>query len=78
MRGIRESYKDKIVDNIFWWLIVDGVVTFDNIDVWTDGKFHWRSSVEFAVFTDRGVVWLNELRSKGGLLRRVQPLNARG
>ena len=40
MRGIRESYKDKIVDNIFWWLIVDGVVTFDNIDVWTDGKFH--------------------------------------
>jgi hypothetical protein len=81
MRGIREDYRDKIVDNIYWWLIVDGIVTFDNIDVWTKGDFHWKKSVDLAVFTARGAVWLNQLRSgrlsKPAAERRTEPKSRR-
>ena len=65
LTGIAKKYNDTVVDNIFWWLMVDGVLTFDNIDIWTsDGDFHWSTSVDYTVFTDRGVAWLNQLRSE--------------
>jgi hypothetical protein len=65
LTAISDGYDDSTVDNIFWWLIVDGVITFDNIDVWTsDDEFHWSTSADYAVFTDRGVAWLNHLRSE--------------
>ena len=63
--SVRKHCDDNtIADNTFWWLIVYGVITFDNIDIWNDGvRWHWKSSVDYTVFTDRGVVLLNELRS---------------
>jgi hypothetical protein len=60
---IAAHYVRSIVDQIFWWLIVYGVITFDNIDHWNDGNWDYRSSVEYAVFTERGLVLLNELRT---------------
>ncbi|PWT73129.1 MAG: hypothetical protein C5B46_05835 [Proteobacteria bacterium] len=66
LHGIHAEYASSVVDNIFWWLIIDGVITFDNIEVWTDGDFHWKSSVDYAVFTDRGVAWLNQLQDDPG------------
>ena len=71
MEGISEGYKDNIVDDIFWWLIVDGVITFDNIEIWSsDDSWHWDDSVDYAVFTNRGIALLNQLRSEGKLARR--------
>jgi predicted nucleotide-binding protein len=65
LTGIAQKYDDTVVDNIFWWLMVDGVLTFDNIDIWTsEDDFHWSTSVEYTIFTDRGVAWLNQLRSE--------------
>lgn len=65
MDGISQSYDDEIVDDIFWWLIVDGVVTFDNIDVWSsDDEWHWDDSVDYAIFTNRGTALMNQLMAE--------------
>jgi len=70
MDGISKGYEDDIVDDIFWWLIVDGIITFDNIEVWSsDDSWHWDDSVDFAVFTDRGIALLNQLRGERKLAR---------
>jgi len=29
---VEQDYEDEVVDLVFWWLIVYGVVTFDNVD----------------------------------------------
>lgn len=61
--GIGERYDDSVVDLVFWWLVVYGVITFDNIDQWTDGEWEYEDSQEYAIFTERGLVLLNELRT---------------
>jgi hypothetical protein len=64
--AIAEHYKQKIVDLVFWWLIVYGVITFDNVEQWSaDGNWDYKTSEEYAVFTERGLVLLNELRTSG-------------
>ena len=61
---IEEHYREDIVDLVFWWLIVYGVITFDNIEQWSsDGSWEYADSVEYTVFTERGLVLLNELRT---------------
>jgi hypothetical protein len=62
IKAVRSDFDDRTADNTFWWLIVLGVLTFDNIDIWNaNGVWHWKSSVDFSVFTDRGLALLNEL-----------------
>jgi hypothetical protein len=61
--GIGERYDDSVVDLVFWWLVVYGVITFDNIDQWSDGEWEYEGSQEYAIFTERGLVLLNELRT---------------
>lgn len=63
IKALERHHKHKIVDLVYWWLILYGVITFDNIDDWTNGEWDYEDSVEYAVFTDRGVVLLNELRT---------------
>ncbi len=86
MTNIAEGYTDEVVDTIFWWLMVDGVLAFDNIHIWMDdtddedGDFHWSTSVNHTVFTDRGVAWLNQLRlerTKATALRSPSRARAR-
>jgi hypothetical protein len=62
IEAVKSDFDDGTADNTFWWLIVLGVVTFDNIDIWNSSSvWHWKSSVDFSVFTERGLVLLNEL-----------------
>ena len=39
MSGIKPYYKHHIVDLVFWWLIIYGVITFDNVEHWNDGSW---------------------------------------
>ena len=56
---------DKVVDLVFWWLVIYGVITFDNVEQWNDnGMWDYADSQDYAVFTERGVVLLNELRAR--------------
>jgi hypothetical protein len=63
MTTVEKSYHDDIVDEVFWWLVVYGVVTFKGIERWSEGDWHWSDSMPHAMFTERGVVLLNHLRS---------------
>jgi hypothetical protein len=38
------------------------VITFNNIEDWTSGEWDYEDSMEYAEFTERGTVLLNELR----------------
>jgi hypothetical protein len=62
-KALEQHYESEVVDTSYWWLILYGVITFDNIDDWTDGEWHYKKSIDYAVFTHRGVVLLNEFRT---------------
>jgi hypothetical protein len=66
---LEQHYKHKVVDIVYWWLILYGVITFDNVEEWTSGEWDYRDSVEYATFTARGIVLLNQLRS-GNFLKK--------
>jgi hypothetical protein len=55
--------RDKVVDDIYWWLIVYGVIRFKNIKQWWGKDDDWRSSMKFTKLADRGIALLNQLRS---------------
>ncbi len=61
--GLEEYYDHESVDLVFWWLILYGVITFDNVEQWSSGTWDYEGSLEYAIFTDRGLVLLNELRT---------------
>ncbi len=62
--AVAECYDHETVDLVFWWLIVYGVITFNNVEQWSaDGTWDYEDSQEYAVFTERGLVLLNELRT---------------
>jgi hypothetical protein len=64
---IGEDYKECVVNDVFWWLIIYGVISFDNVEYWNDGDWEdYASSVEYTQFTPRGLVLLNELRAEAG------------
>jgi hypothetical protein len=65
MNAVNIEYAGSVVDLVYWWLILYGIVTFDNIDQWTDGEFHYLDSQSYSIFTDRGIVLLNEYRTEG-------------
>ncbi len=64
LQTVARTYHDDVVDDVFWWLVVYGVVTFKSIERWNTGRWHWRGSMPYVVFSERGVVLLNQLRSK--------------
>lgn len=63
MGAIETHYHQSVVDDVFWWLILYGVITFDNIDYWNDGDWTYKDSIAYATFTERGVVLLNDFRA---------------
>ena len=34
MKLVGKEYEDEVVDEVFWWMVVDGVVAFNDIDLW--------------------------------------------
>lgn len=57
------GYHESMVDLAYWWLILYGVITFDNVDQWSVGEWKYKNSVDLAKFTERGLVLLNELKA---------------
>jgi hypothetical protein len=69
---IAEKIDDATADFTFWWLVIYGVITFDNIDYWgAEEDWHWSTAAEYAVFTDRGLVLLNDLRAEARSRRKL-------
>jgi hypothetical protein len=67
--ALKERYKHDVVDTVYWWLILYGVITFNNVEEWTSGEWDYKDSVEYAIFTERGIVLLNELRGGKSIKR---------
>jgi TIR domain len=53
--------KDGTLDDSYWWLIVLGVLRFNEITYWWEGDDHWKRSLSFAEISPRGIALLNEL-----------------
>lgn len=67
LNGISQGYDDGVVDQVFWWLIIYGVVTFDNIDVWIEGEREngtGRTRLNMRYSPTVGVVLLNQMRAE--------------
>jgi hypothetical protein len=58
------------LDDVYWWLIVYGVLRFQGIERWWGRKQYWEHSVDFAEIAVRGKHLLNAL-SAGGPLAKV-------
>jgi len=74
MSALKVRHKHDVVDTLYWWLILYGVITFDNVEEWTSGEWDYEDSVEYAIFTERGIVLLNELRGGKSIKRQRQYL----
>ena len=52
------------LDDIYWWLVVYGVLRFSGIDRWWRKKHDWQHSVDYAEIAPRGKQLLNRLAAK--------------
>jgi hypothetical protein len=52
------------LDDIYWWLVVYGVLRFSGIDRWWRKKHDWQHSVDYAEIAPRGKHLLNRLAAK--------------
>jgi hypothetical protein len=52
------------LDDVYWWLLVYGVLRFCGIDRWWRKKHDWPHSVDFAEIAPRGKQLLNRLAAK--------------
>ena len=50
--------------DVYWWLLVYGVLRFSGIDRWWKKKHDWEHSVDFAEIAPRGKQLLNRLAAK--------------
>jgi hypothetical protein len=53
---------DELVDNSYWWLLVHGVLCFDDIDEWFEDDEYWEDSVRFTYVSKRGARLLAKFR----------------
>ncbi len=65
MREIRRVVKDdKLVNDIYWWLIVYGALRFKNIERFWDKKDVYQNSVRYAKIAPRGTVLMDDLSTE--------------
>jgi hypothetical protein len=57
------------LDDVYWWLIVFGVLRFQGIERWWGRKQYWEHSVDFAEIAVRGKHLLNALSTGGPLAK---------
>ncbi|MGZ3425228.1 MAG: hypothetical protein ACXVCV_01210, partial [Polyangia bacterium] len=50
--------------DVYWWLLVYGVLRFSGIDRWWRKKHDWQHSVDFAEIAPRGKQLLNRLAAR--------------
>jgi hypothetical protein len=63
---------DDELEDVYWWLVVYGVLRFVGIEKWWSRKHDWQHSVDFAEIAPRGKHLLNSLSV------RSTPKHARG
>jgi hypothetical protein len=62
VRELRRIVKDEdAIDDVYWWLIVYGVLRFKDIDKFWDGKDTYQNSIKYAEIAPRGLALLNDL-----------------
>jgi len=73
---ISRRYSGQVTEWGYWWLIVDGVLTFKDPYDWWDEEPEWKQSVDYSEITPTGVLLLN-LISAGYFGKAEQPLTLR-
>lgn len=64
MESLASASRDrKLIDNTYWWLVVHGFFRFDELDDWWDEKDVWDDSVDFAIFSRRGLALIDKLKA---------------
>lgn len=65
MREVHRVVKDdKLVNDIYWWLIVYGTLRFKNIERLWDKKDVYQNSVRYAEIAPRGAVLMGDLSTE--------------
>ncbi len=60
-RCAADLINEEELDDVYWWLIVYGVLRFQGIERWWGRKHDWQHSVDFAEVAPRGKHLLNAL-----------------
>jgi|GEM_PF-2414468 len=61
---------EDILNEIYWWLIVYGVLQFKNIDRFWDKKDRYKDSVKYAKVATRGAFLMDDLSSESIRIRK--------
>jgi hypothetical protein len=61
---LQETLDDDLVDEVYWWLVVEGVFKFQDPEKFGRNNWGWRNSIEWVEVSNRGAVFLNMLRSE--------------
>ena len=65
IQAIKNRFGEPIADDSYWWLIVLGVLRFDNIEEWgVSEDATWDDSCDYAQLTSRGAFLIERLRAK--------------
>jgi hypothetical protein len=63
MRPISDKCGKTLCDDVYWWLVVEGVFRFKGIDRFTSGEsWHWKESIAFVSLSRRGAALMNLIR----------------
>ena len=63
-RAAGDLVNDDELEDVYWWLIVYGVLRFQGIERWWSRKHDWEHSVDFAEIALRGKHLLNALSAR--------------
>lgn len=66
MEAIEQSgAPPEVIDDAYWWLIVEGIYIFKDIDHFTsEDSWKWSESIPFVRLSERGTALLNEYRAE--------------
>jgi hypothetical protein len=60
------EYTESVVDEVYWWLVVMGILRFKGIETFTSSDgCSWRHSIEYVQLSERGVRLLNQPQTRG-------------
>jgi hypothetical protein len=74
MDPIANKFSRGVTDDVYWWLVVEGVLKFKNTDDFISGTtWYWRHSIPCVELSSRGAALLNLLRSERPIPRGDTP-----
>jgi hypothetical protein len=61
---LKEKHGTEVTDEVYWWLVVLGVLRFKDIETFTSEEgWRWKDSIDFVEWSGRGAALLNEMRN---------------